>query len=537
MNAPAITRRTLIILLVVALTALIARVVPAPRTIDDAFITFRYARNLVEGQGFVYNPGVQTLGTTTPLYTLLMAAISGVTGGQDFPWYALTVNALADAGAALLLFLIARRVTGSDWIGGLLGLLWAVSPRSVAFAVGGMETSVVILWMLAAVWAYLQAENGNSGGGRDESRPYSAVFVGIFCALGFLTRIDTVLWSGPLLLYQLGESLLARRDQPLLKRLPWATWLAGLAVVLPWLIFSWVYFGSPVPNSISAKTVAYLVAPLSAMIALIQHYANPFFEVFTFGGVATAAGAIGYLLLNGVAMLSARRRAPRLLPFLIYPWLYLLVFSVANPLIFRWYLNPPMPALMLGIVIGLWTILNGLRERFPQVAAARLAMPVVFAVFGGVWLFTSLHEWEVRPAHGPERPAPLMAWHQIELMYQDVATDLVENHGVTPQTIVASGDIGAIGYFTRAVIVDTVGLVTPAMRAYYPVNPAIIPSDANYAIPPQMIADTNPQYLVAMESMVRLGLEQDADFTTRYDLLRAIPTDFYGTSMNVYGRR
>ena len=130
-----------------------------------------------------------------------------------------------------------------------------------------------------------------------------------------------------------------------------------------------------------------------------------------------------------------------------------------------------------------------------------------------------------------------MAWHEIELLYQDVATDLVANHGVTPQTIVASGDIGAIGYFTRAIIVDTVGLVTPAMRAYYPVDPALIPSDANYAIPPQMIADTNPEFLVAMESMVRLGLEQDADFTARYDLLRAIPTDFYGTSMNVYERR
>jgi len=284
MNWIALKERGWLIMVAVALVALLARVIPSPRTIDDAFITFRYARNLVEGQGFVYNPGVQTLGTTTPLYTLLMAGISTVTGGQDFPWYALTVNALADAGAAILLFLILRRVTGHDWIGGLLGVLWAVSPRSVAFAVGGMETSVVILWMLAAVWSYLLVGDG----GRTAVRPY--ILVGVFCALGFLTRIDTVLWSGPLLLYQLGESLWTRRDQPLLKRIPWATWIAGLVVVLPWLVFSWVYFGSPIPNSINAKTVAYLVAPLSAMIALIQHYANPFFEVFTFGGLATAVG-------------------------------------------------------------------------------------------------------------------------------------------------------------------------------------------------------------------------------------------------------
>ncbi len=68
--------------------ALIAHILPGPRTIDDAFITFRYSRNIVSGAGFVYNPGVHTLGTTTPLYTLLMALISAITGHSDFQWYA-----------------------------------------------------------------------------------------------------------------------------------------------------------------------------------------------------------------------------------------------------------------------------------------------------------------------------------------------------------------------------------------------------------------------------------------------------------------
>ncbi len=67
---------------------------------DDAFITFRYSRNIIEGQGFVYNPGSRVLGTTTPLFTLLMAALGVVTGGQDFQWYAIAVSALADAGTA-----------------------------------------------------------------------------------------------------------------------------------------------------------------------------------------------------------------------------------------------------------------------------------------------------------------------------------------------------------------------------------------------------------------------------------------------------
>ena len=94
------------------IVALAARLIPGPRTIDDAFITFRYARNLLAGNGFVYNPGERVLGTTTPLYTLLMAGLAAFTGGTQapFPTLALLVNALADAGTCLLLWQLGKRL-------------------------------------------------------------------------------------------------------------------------------------------------------------------------------------------------------------------------------------------------------------------------------------------------------------------------------------------------------------------------------------------------------------------------------------------
>ncbi|MFP6641670.1 MAG: hypothetical protein VCC04_15605 [Myxococcota bacterium] len=45
---------------------------------DDAYITYRYARNLAMGHGFVYNLGQDFLGTTTPLLTLLLAGASAL---------------------------------------------------------------------------------------------------------------------------------------------------------------------------------------------------------------------------------------------------------------------------------------------------------------------------------------------------------------------------------------------------------------------------------------------------------------------------
>jgi arabinofuranosyltransferase len=42
------------------------------KLVDDAYISFRYAHNLVEGEGLVFNPGEYVEGYTNLLWTLLM---------------------------------------------------------------------------------------------------------------------------------------------------------------------------------------------------------------------------------------------------------------------------------------------------------------------------------------------------------------------------------------------------------------------------------------------------------------------------------
>ena len=230
-----------VVIVALMLLTIAARLIPGARTIDDAFITFRYSRNIVEGQGFIYNPDVRTLGTTTPLYTLLMAAMGAVSGRQDFPQYALAVNALADAGTVALLYLLMRRFTGSDWLAILPALLWSLAPYSVTFAIGGMETSVNIFWMVAAAYVYVA----------QPFRPApNEIALGVLAGLGILTRVDSALWVAPLFLAQLIERWRTTAGQSLLSRLPLRTWLGCAAIMLPWMLFSQVYFGSPLPNSL-----------------------------------------------------------------------------------------------------------------------------------------------------------------------------------------------------------------------------------------------------------------------------------------------
>src|SRR5437879_13724596 len=65
---------TRLALILPAVVALLARVLTGPHPIDDAYITFRYARNLAEGLRLVYIYGEWVLGTTAPLCALILGA-------------------------------------------------------------------------------------------------------------------------------------------------------------------------------------------------------------------------------------------------------------------------------------------------------------------------------------------------------------------------------------------------------------------------------------------------------------------------------
>jgi len=488
---------------------LAVRMLAGPRTIDDAYITFRYARNLADGLGFVYNPGQQVLGTTTPLYTVLMA-LAWLVGLHDLPAVALAVNALADAGTAVLLYGLGRRLAASWVVAVAAGLVWAVSPMSVTFAIGGMETSVVILFLVGSFTAYVAGR----------SRLAAAAM-----ALAVLTRPDALIAAGLLLADMVLRPLLSKSPgSSRLRRLPWAEIAVFAVILIPWVLFSSLYFGSPFPQSVQAKVQAYRLDQFSALIRLIQHFSTPFFEGEILGQFWPAIGLPLYLILYLFGALRGVRRASCALPIFIYPLAYAAVFSIANPLIFRWYLAPPLPFYFLGILIGLEAILNGLARILDRDGRRRIgAWLTGLAVL--LLLASSLNAYTLHPDHGPDRPAPEMAWFKLEQLYRQAA-DIVRPR-LQPGDVVAAGDIGAVGWFTGAPILDTLGLISPQAVGYYPLDPSLLV--ITYAISPDLIHDLKPKYLIALEVYVRKTLLPAAWFGAEYRQIAKLDTDTYGS--------
>ena len=492
-----------ILIVALLLLAISARLVPGERIVDDAYITFRYARNLVEGNGLVYNPGERVLGTTTPLYTLLLAGLSLVTGCRDLPALALPVNALAGAASVGLLYALGKRFAGHWAPAAAAALLWAVAPFSVTFAVGGMETDLTIALLLAAACAHLTGH------------PRA---MAVLSALALLARPDTAIL---LVLLWLDLILTRLRKRQLVG--VWREGLITLAILAPWLIWSTLYFGSPLTGSIAAKSATYRLPPEAGAVRLLQHYATPFFEHEILPSMGVFIVFALYCALCATGGLNAFRRDRRTWPLTAYPFVYFAVFAVANPLLFRWYLSPPLPFYFLLIITGAWTLTRDV-GKLGNLGIGKLGN-LVFAASITAALALTLNAWTLHPDHGPDRPAPEMAWFKLELLYAQAA-DLVLSRAQPGDTLCA-GDIGVLGYRTGMHILDTVGLVTPETAHYYPADPAIYV--INYAIPADLVLALEPDFVVILEVYGRRGLLPDPRFQAQYRLLEKFETDVYGT--------
>ncbi|MGA2819480.1 MAG: hypothetical protein ABSF61_02295 [Anaerolineales bacterium] len=495
------------------LIAILARVVPGPRTIDDAFITFRYARNLLLGKGLVFNPPERVLGTTTPLYALLLSLLGLPFGGPSAPFASISVwlNALLDAATCILLLRLGRKL-GSPGSGAVTAAIWAVAPMSVTFAIGGMETSLYVFLLVLSYLFYLE----------DQLTAVAAVL-----GLAFLTRPDALLLALPVGI-DVCRRALSRFADPALRRRVLQAIGVGALVVLPWTIFSFLYYGSPIPNSLLAKRVAYYLLPEAALVRLLQQLGTPFFEDLTLGTSWIGVGLVLYTFVSLLALVRSVKRAPRSWPGLVFPWFYSAVFAAANPLIFRWYLTPPLPFYILSIVLGfryLTADLGHLLERLRILQRPRWLGRAGLAALTILPLALSLRAWDLHPDHGPDRPAPDMAWIRLELVYADAADYLLPR--LDPGDRIAAGDVGVLGFRTDAFILDTVGLNTPQAAKYYPLPKALYA--INYAVAPDFIISARPRFVVILEVYGRNGLLRDPRFLESYSLLHTFPTDMYGS--------
>ncbi len=205
--------------------------------IDDAFTSFRYAKNLVNGQGLVYNPGERVEGYTNFLWTLIIAIFMKM--GFQPERLSQVLGSIFAGLSIFLVFLISSLLSPKSKFLNLVALLFLCANSCFAsWAIGGLEGPFFTFLILLATYRYfLEIQNKK------------VCLSSIIFGMATLTRPEGLLFFGITFIHQI--ILLFK------KRLSFKNLLSSFALFLsifaPYYIWRYSYYGFPFPNTFYAK--------------------------------------------------------------------------------------------------------------------------------------------------------------------------------------------------------------------------------------------------------------------------------------------
>ncbi len=399
-------------------------------TLEDALITFRYSENILAGKGFVFNPGEQVLGTTTPLLTILLAIGGFVFGTAAIPIFAKIMLSVMGLLAGLATCYVIWRAGFRFFTGIVFLVLFLSHPIVMMTSTGGMETPLV-LGLMAGSLLFFQARKDMWAGG--------------LLALLTLTRIDGLIWTGLLFL-----AMTLRERQ-----VPWRAALVFGLVWLPWGIFSLVYFGTLLPNSLVAKQIVGADPRVMADPTIVSKYINWLISGINIDGTSNLALAWGLACPLGIVGIVAKRAVISNWLIVAFPIAFgLAMFIGRAPTIFEWYLVPmTWSAIILGAIgIGEIISLAFLKAKsIPRMLIGVILAGVVLVNIGMALASAntrSFENWRTWQANEDGLRKRVGEW-------------LAAN--TKPDALVAMEAIGYQGYYSQRRVLDLAGLTSPAV--------------------------------------------------------------------------
>jgi hypothetical protein len=438
--------------------------------LDDGWIHQTYARNFARNGRLEFIPGVVSAGSTSPLWTLLLAVgyvlrlpyllWAYLLGGLSLLWLALTSMRLWQ--------LLWPDWSDKSWLPGIVvALAWPL----VWAAASGMETVFFAALGMQIVVIYTQIALKTDA----ESAPSvkRIALLGILSGLLILVRPDGLVL---LLLVAIGLLLLPG---------PWVTRLQvmlvyGVTAVIPLLpYFAFNFYTSSFiwPNTFYAKQTEYqvlLAEPIWSRAIRLLYFSAGGAEQGWQGISGVRLLLLPGLILAGVLAVKSDWLRKGLLYTLPLLWAggHVVLYAWRLPVTYQHgrYLFAAIP---IWIVYGLagWI---GIFDWVGNGRLGRVGKQVAVLTFALLLLFFTVL--------GAQTYATDVAFIEGEMVA--VAHWLAEN--TPPDALIASHDIGAIGYFAERPLLDLAGLISPEVIPFLANENALgdylLSSNANYLV-------------------------------------------------------
>ena len=281
--------------------------------IDDAFITFRVVQQWTHGNGLVYNIGERVEAYSNFLWLVLLAPLDLL--GLNLILASKAVGGLLGVLTILVTYRFAQRLPLPE----LSPLLLAVSAPFVAWMMGGLETILFTLLLVLSGYRFVREEETGRGW-----------LSGLLFGLLALTRPEGLLFAavaGGFRLWQLYQARTRPAGQD------WLRLIAGTAIIVPYYLWRYAYYGYFLPNTVYAKSmglhprpllegVLYLYQNLEAiggffflalpLVLLLAQAKRPFFVNYMLLNLAAYAF---FALVGGGDWMPLQRFLVHILPF------------------------------------------------------------------------------------------------------------------------------------------------------------------------------------------------------------------------------
>jgi arabinofuranosyltransferase len=376
-------------------------------TLDDAYITFAYAQNWVQGHGLVFNVGERVEGYTCFLWVVLSAV--GLALGANIVWWSTALGILSALGAVFAAWQLARElvplrlrsaaVFTALIVGGYPVLAW--------WAASGMETALFTCLVTVAIWRHVRDGAGSLAAPAclalaSMTRPEGWLLAGLLC----LDTLRTGSWR------QVARYI-------------------GVFVTLFGPYYAWRcwYYGYPVPNTFYAK---------------VGHTEEQVWRGVTYARGFLQLGAGGPLVVGALtaAFAGTWRRTLAVYTFLVTYTAYVILVGGDVFLFFRFFV-PLVPILGALAVVGVLYLMDRVGLGAAAVASTTCgALTLAFLVC-------------CRPLFVAQ--AEHVPWaRSVDLLARGMCVYLREHTAVDDQ--IATGGIGLIKFCTGRNVIDILGI-------------------------------------------------------------------------------
>lgn len=427
---------------------------------DDAFITYRYARNLAQGDGLVFNPGVQILGTTAAGWAVILSVCGFVLGSDTIP--------------CVSGFLALAALIGSAWL--IAGFVRATERRSDTFVplsillacnrwlieILGHEEFAVTLLVLLGLGLIQQKKLAVSG---------------IVWSIGIFIRPDTAVMGAAAGLEEWHRT----------RRFPRALFISTVFGTILAALLVFALSGHILPSSLAVKKAEATNSLLTVGSGFWHQLWAWFWRTWGWGGpLATivAAAGLSWLLRNRLEK-TLRIFIPAVAITIFYP--------VVGVPFAPWYLVYPVFCILFGMAVFMARVFG------TQGWVVRVG--VTIAVF--ISLLPQI-SWAIENRH--TAPDPRKG-------HMEAAARWIDDHP-DPEGSIAVVEVGFLGWACERPILDLMGLNSPGALQALMVQQ--VPRFFFAEGPAFFVFNTNFQYIFG-------DLLKHPAFLDQYEVVHTIP--------------